>query len=287
MNELNRRALFRSVLAASLMAASCLALAQKTISYYSDNVGERIDQYLACQDGAQDPNLLACRNASASRRLDRTLVQRHATDAALEDWGTKGVIAKDPAKRAYQVLRLIAKDSRNSTCIALEFGKPPQATYQEKIYLAALSEKLIERVSGQSNVYRATKRGEEFLASQGDAVQNGYFCATNFGFNSRTRLLETQDLTPQYKGKKAGIFMISKLQVYSIEFDLENTGASVWFARKVSPNLVLPMTGKVITKTIVMEFEGNKGEFTRGGIFEIGGKVLGDSSIEKLLERIR
>jgi hypothetical protein len=273
-------------------AALCLTAcspdaAVKTISYYSDNVGERIDKVLSCTDGAEDPNSLGCRNARASRELDKMTIQHNAAEVALEKWGSEGAIAKDPVKRGYQVLQLSVRSIRSAACVLLDSNKAaklPQTPYREKIYKAALDEKLIESIPGKPDAYTVTKRGVEFLSSQADNAAKGFFCPINVTFGPDPRVLETQDLSAQYKGLKFGAQTISKLHVYTVAFDLNNTGASVWFVRKVSP-MVLPIAGKVITKTIVVEYEGIKGEYSNGGVYEMDGKLLGDTSIEKLLER--
>ena len=280
--QTNMRRSIHSFAAGLLLMASTAVFAEKTISYYSENAGERIDRVLACRDGAEDPMSLGCRNANEAQEIDRLLVHRKARAYGLANFsGPEVGVAKEPGKRAYQVMELISMATRSSNCVPLDSGKPPSSPQRANIYKVALAEKLIEPVAGKADVYRATKRGVEFLASQGDGVQNGFFCPVGLTYGPRPQLLEQHDLSEQYQGPKKG-FTITKLRVQKIAFDLTNTGSSTWFLRKLLP-VTLPMSGKAVVQYITVEYQGRKGEFAGGGVYEIDGKATGGPTLNELL----
>lgn len=80
------RAALRPFFASLMVLLSLPALAQKTVSYYAENVGERIDRVLACKDGAEDPASLGCRNALRAPGMDIDLEGRFARKLELPKW---------------------------------------------------------------------------------------------------------------------------------------------------------------------------------------------------------
>jgi hypothetical protein len=275
----------KAVTAIAILMMCTTACTEKTITYYSENAGERIDRVLACGDGASDPNSLDCRNANAAQAMDKMLVTQNADELALSHFmGRETGIAKDPERRAYQVLELNSRNTRGVNCISLNSGKPSPTPPWANVYKVALAEKLIEPVAGKADVYQATPRGVEFLASQGDVVRNGYFCPVGFTYGPDPRLLEQQDLSEQYKGKeiRPGL-KLSKLRLQKIAFNLTNTGSSQWFLRKLYPETPLPMNGKSVAQYVTVEFEGRQGESFAGAVYEVDGKVVGGKTLREVL----
>lgn len=279
----SRGAFSSSFIGATLLLAAMSAHAEKTISYYTENAGERIDRVLACRDGAEDPNSLGCRNARSANELDLELARRFETQTAFEKWqGETDAKATDQvvagALRAYRMRTL------KSACLNMNEGVEPSTPIGKSILKTALDEKLIEAQSGQKGKYRATKRGEEFLRVQMHTAKDGYFCPLDIQYRGKQEILEFQDWTGQYKGKTNKIAdQIKTLRISKVAFDLVNTGASVWFARKVYPS-ALPLNGKAIARFVSLEFTNRKGLFTAGGIAEVDGKSVADISPEKMLE---
>jgi len=275
--------LVRRLVGIAMLLTAMTAHAEKTISYYTENAGERIDRVLACRDGAEDPNSLGCRNARSANELDLELARRFESQIAFETWkGGPDAKAKDEvvadALRAYR-LRIL-----NAACLNMNDSVEPSTPTGKAILKTALDEKLIESQPGQKGKYRTTQRGEEFLKVQLHTAKSGYFCPVDIQYGPKQEVLEFLDWTSQYKGKTNKIGdQIKTVRVSKVSVDLVNTGASVWFARKVYPS-ALPLKGKIVARFVSFEFANRKGLFSAGGIAEVDGKSVAEISPEKLLE---
>lgn len=277
----------RTLLAALLSTLTPLlalpAHAQKTISYYTDNVVERIDKVLACKDGAEDPLSLGCRNANAAHRMDIRLASRYQESMAVEKWQ-----AKESDKRRFLVLRAL-ENARNSlmnvACVNLTSGQTPTNPISKTSLKVALEERFIEPLAGQSGKFKATARGEEMLRAQQMSSKSGYFCPTSLQFDANFKIVEYQDLTAQNKGKKSEAGKVVKtMAIATVEMNLTNTSSSVWYAKKVFP-IALPATGLAKGRYLIVQHVDSDAVASSGGIVSLDGKTLSDFKVEQLIEK--
>ncbi|HYW57036.1 MAG TPA: hypothetical protein VE934_08745 [Polaromonas sp.] len=269
-----------------LLLPSMAVYAEKTISYYTENAGERIDRVLACRDGADDPKSLGCRNARFANDLDFEVARKFAdetgSEKAKEEFNeqSKELIVTN-ALRQYRLRSL------NVNCVNIKAETPPATNLGKLILKVALQEKLIEPQSGQADKYRTTKRGAEFLRVQMHTDENGLFCPVDIQYSGKREILEFQDLTSQYKGKtnKYGD-QIKMVRASKVQVILNNTGASVWFARKLFPS-PLPLKGTAIAQFVSFELANRKGLFSAGGLSEVDGKPRAEITPENLLANFK
>lgn len=279
------RSIFLSFLTLMLIAVALPAHAQKTISYYSENVMERIDKVLACRDGAEDPKSLGCRNANTAQQKDIQLAGRYQRSVALEKWGAENA----PNKRESRVLHAVDNASVNSvtsSCINLTDGIVPTHQISKSSLKVALDEKLLESLPAQPGKYRTTARGEAFLFAQQRTSKSGYFCPVTVQYIPEFKILEFKDLTAQYKGKKSDSGNVIKtLALATVEIPLANTSASVWYAKKLYPKVV-PLEGQALGRYFIIDFANRKGTFGFGSILSIDGATLYDTKVEELFDKL-
>lgn len=272
----------RRAMAIALVLAASAVHAEKTVTYYQDNAGERMDPLLACADGAEPPTSLGCRNAMAAQEKDKRLASQFQGEVALSQWDT-GESAKGTKLKAASVLQSFRAGVVNAACVALSEGKEPARPYGQKILKTSLAEKFIEALPAKSHMYRITKRGEEFLRAQQHSAKIGHFCPMDIQFAAQPKLLEVQDMAVQYKGRRSAAGLeVRTLRVSKISFELANTSASAWFARKVVPD-ALPTTGQAVGQFVTVEYVNRKGATSWGQIHEIDGKLVAKPDVEKLL----
>lgn len=279
-------ALSRSIAVVLLFAAGSVQ-AENTVSYYRENAGERIDRVLRCRDGAEDPASLGCRNANNAQLLDVRSAGRFGDYAAIAGWDVSAADGKTPQALAFKAARKVRENGQRNACIALRSEEEPSKPVAKKVLQTALAEKLLEPVSGKAHVYRTTPRGDEFLTSQGTHTQQGFFCPFNLQFAEAPKLLDSQDLTAKYRGKKTTTgYVVKKLLVQKVAFELTTTGSSVWFFRKVVP-AAFGMTGQVVASIVVADYEGLPSEQFAGGVYEVDGVLAAGPSLEKLLDNFK
>ena len=274
-----------SFLTSMLITVAAPAHAQKTISYYSENVMERIDKVLACRDGAEDPMSLACRNASTAQLKDVQLASRFQTALALKKWEAKN----EPNKRESRTLLAIDRafdSSVASSCIDLKSGSVPDNPTSKSSLKVALDEKLLEPLPAQPGKFRGTAKGEEFLRAQGSTSKTGYFCPVTVQYKPELKILDFKDMTAQYKGKKSEIGNVIKtLALVTLEVPLMNTNASVWYAKKLYPKVV-PLEGTVLGRYFVIDFSNKTGTSGFGTIVSIDGATFSANKPEDLLDAL-
>lgn len=261
------------------------AHAQKTISYYTDNVVERIDRVLACRDGAEDPLSLGCRNANAAQQMDIQLASRYQRSIELEKWQAKS----NSDKRRFLVLRALesARNSlMNGACVHLTVGQAPATPIGKTSLKVALDERFIEPLGGQSGKYKVTARGEEMLRAQQMASKGRYFCPTSLQFGADFKIVEFQDLTAQNKGKKTESGKVVKtMAVATVEMKLANTSSSVWYAKKIYTD-VLPVEGLAKGRYLIVQFIDSDAMISSsGGIVSVDGKTYSDFKVERLIDK--
>ena len=273
-----------SFLTFMLMTVALPAHAQKTISYYTDNVIERIDKVLACKDGADEPTSLGCRNANAAQQLDIQLAGRFQRRVSLTKWSAEN----DPKNRESRVLLAIESISNTVTsasCINLTEGSVPTNQIGKSSLKVALDEKLLEPQPAQPGKYRTTARGEAFLFAQQRTSKSGYFCPTTFQFLPEFKIVDFKDLTAQYKGKKSESGRtIKTLALATVEMPLINTSASVWFSKKIYPKS-LPATGQAVGRYYIIEYVNEKGTVGFGRIGSIDGVTISETKVEEIFDK--
>lgn len=278
------RSILMSFLTLMLITGALPAHAQKTISYYSENVMERIDKILGCKDGAEDPMSLGCRNANTAQQKDIQIAGRYQRRVALEKWGAENA----PNKRESRVLLAVDNAFGNTvgpSCINLTDGSVPTNPATKSSLKVALDEKLLEPFPAQPGKYRATVKGEAFLLAQNRTSKSGYFCPVTVQYIPELKILDFKDLTAQYKGKKSETGNVIKtLALVTVEIPLANTSASVWYAKKLYPKVV-PLEGKALGRYFIIELENKKGTFGFGSILSIDGATFSETKIEELFDK--
>lgn len=273
-----------SFLISMLIAVAAPAHAQNTISYYTDNVIERIDKVLACRDGAEDPMSLDCRNASTAQQMDIQLAGRYQRSVALAKWSAQNA----PNKRESRALLVIDKsftDNVASSCINLTDGSVPTHPTSKASLKAALDEKLLEPQPSQPGKYRATARGEAFLLAQQKTSKSGFFCPVTVQYDPEFKIVEFKDLTAQNKGKKSESgYVIKTVALATVEIPLMNTSASVWFAKRLYPKVV-PKTGQALGRYYILEYANQKGTAGFGRILSVDGVTISEAKEDELFEK--
>lgn len=274
-----------SFLLSMLIAVAAPAHAQKTISYYTDNVIERIDKVLACRDGAEDPMSLGCRNASTAQQKDIQLAGRHGRGVALAKWGAEN----EPNKRESRVLLAIESvynSVTSASCINLTEGTVPTNQIGRSSLKVALDEKLLEPQPAQLGKYRTTARGDAFLSAQQRNSKSGYFCPITFQYLPEFKILDFKDLTAQYKGKKSESGKtIKTLAFATVEMPLINTNASVWFSKKIYPKSV-PVAGQAVGRYFIIEHMNEKGIAGMGRIMSIDGMTVSEDKLQEQFDKL-
>jgi hypothetical protein len=268
-----------------LTAVTAPAHAQKTISYYTDNVIERIDKVLACRDGAEDPMSLGCRNASTAHQMDIQLAGRSQRSVSL----AMSSVQNSPNKRESRALLVIDNNFKNSTasiCINLTDGAVLTNPTSKASLKLALDEKLLEPKPSQPGRYRATARGEAFLLAQQKTSKSGFFCPVTVQYDPEIKVVEFKDLTAQNKGKKSESGQVLKaVAIATVEIPLMNTSASVWFAKKLYPK-ALPKTGLAVGRYYIMEYANEKGTAGFGRILSIDGVTVSEAKEDEIFEKM-
>ena len=268
-----------------LLTFALPAHAQKTISYYTDNVIERIDKVLACKDGADEPKSLGCRNANAAQQLDIQLAGRFQRRVSLTKWSAEN----EPNKRESRVLLAIESVYNNVTsasCVNLTEGTAPTNQISRSSLKVALDEKLLEPQPAQLGTYRATARGEAFLLAQQRTSKSGYFCPITFQYLPEFKIVDFKDLTAQYKGKKSESGKtIKTLAFATVEMPLINTSASVWFSKKIYPRS-LPAAGQAVGRYFIIEHVNEKGIAGMGRIMSIDGVTASEDKLQEHFDKL-
>lgn len=273
-----------SVLLSALTLLGAPARAEKTISYYTDHVVERLDRVLACRDGAEDPLSLGCRNANAAQQMDVQLATRHQESLALKKWAAES----DSDRRQLLVIRALENlrnGLMNVACINLTSGQPPTNPLTQNSQKVALEERFIQPVPGQPGKYKTTARGEEMLRAQQQSSNRGYFCPTSLQFGADFKITEFQDLTAKNKGKKTESGKVVKsMAVASVDLNLANTSSSVWCAKKVYSS-TSPATGLAKARFLIVQFTEGDSVVSAGGILSVDGKTISDFNVEQVIEK--
>ena len=278
------RAALRPFFASLMVLLSLPALAQKTVSYYAENVGERIDRVLACKDGAEDPASLGCRNALMAQGMDIDLSGRFVRKLELAKWRAES----EPNKRLLNVLtamETVSNSVMNVTCVHMTDGKAPTNRFSKASLKVALDEKFLEQLPSQPGKYRTTARGDEFLLAHQQTSKTGFFCPIRQQYSPDIKIVEFKDLTAQYKGKKSESGNVVKtLAIATVELPLGNTQASVWYSKKVFP-VSLPATGLATGRYLLVEYVNHSGVVGTGGILSVNGQTIVDYKVEQEIEK--
>ncbi len=281
----NRGRVLLSVLLSTLTLLLCSpARAEKTISYYTDNIVERLDRVLACRDGAEDPLSLGCRNANAAQEMDVQLASRHQRRMELTKWQAEN----EPNKRPLLVLKAmesVRNALTNMACVNLTSGQPPTQSVSKNSLKVALEERFIEPIAGQSGKYKVTARGEEMLRAQQRTSKSGYFCPTTAQFDPDVKIVEIQDLTAQNKGKKSATGKVVKtMAIATVEMNLTSTSSSAWYAKKVY-STTSPATGLARGRYLIIQYIDSDAVIAAGGIISANGKAIEDFNAEQVIEK--
>lgn len=240
----------KTFLSALLLAAlSSCGKPQDTVAFYNEDAGARAEKMVACLAGADDRNSPGCRNANLSELADKRIVQRVADLAAVENYRASADKVASPERTAKLMVENLDETVRVSNCVALNEGKPQPDV--QNVIKAAVDEKLIEPVSGNKFNFEVTKKGAQFLKSQGENASGGNFCPLGFKYKDNVKMLEGKNLTQQYKGQMAlKNYKIESADVNKIAFDIENTKSTVWFQKQASIKPAYPAEGKAVFEVL-------------------------------------
>jgi hypothetical protein len=274
------------ITAAILSLCALTAHAEKTISYYQENVGERIDRVLSCRDGAEDPMSLGCRNAQVAHEMDVQLASRFQRKVMTTNWMDESNSNKKEV-RVHMALQFVGSSVASQSCVSLTGGVEPAAPVSKAILKAAVDEKFLQGLPGQPGKFRFTPRGEEFLRALMSAAKSGMFCPVAIQYGSDIKILDYRDITAQYKGRKSPTgATIKTVAVAKVALDLTNTSASVWFTKKIYTT-VLPMTGQVVGEYVILEFAGRPGISAAGRFNSVSESATSKFNADEFLSRYK